>query len=61
MRTLEPDFVTEWRKFTPVPKCCHTCDNYDNDGKCWQHQTEPPAEFTIMVNACPDWTEEIPF
>lgn len=61
MRAPEPDFVTEWRKLPPTPKCCHTCSYYMADGQCEKHGVEPPHEFTILVNACPDWIEECPF
>ena len=61
MRPPEPEFVTAWRNQPPAPKCCHTCEHYQVNGQCDKHETEPPSEFTIMLNACPDWMQECPF
>lgn len=61
-RHSEPEYVVQWRKATAnVPKCCHTCDNYDQDGKCVFHWAEPPANFAATEGACNDWTYELPF
>lgn len=62
MRHPEPEFVIKWRDaIKTVPQCCHTCDNYAKDGKCVYHWAEPPADFAATVNACKDWTYELPF
>lgn len=62
MRPPEPDILIKWRamRSTP-PKCCHTCDNYDKEGKCVYHWANPPIEFANAIDACPDWREECPF
>ena len=61
MRTPEPDFVTEWRKQSATPKCCHTCEHYSIDGECEYHGMTPPDDFTALADACLDWAMEIPF
>ena len=60
-RHAPPAIVIEWRKEKPAPRCCHTCENYTQDGMCQQHQESPPAEFAASLNQCQDWLMEIPF
>jgi hypothetical protein len=43
------------------PKCCHSCDHYDENGKCEKFDAEPPVEFLGTENACDVWFEVIPF
>ena len=54
MRPLEPDFIREWREIIrapqtgqnpPIPKCCHTCWCYDQNGFCQHYQDYPLADF----------------
>ena len=61
MRHPKPDFVIEWQKHKPAPKCCHTCEFYHQDGTCSIHQERPPAEFAAAQNQCELWELEIPF
>ena len=44
-----------------LPKFCHTCDLYNEQGVCQKHKMEPPEEFASTEDACPDWLEDIPF
>ena len=59
----EPQFLKDWwgKQREPIPRCCHTCDHYDQDGRCAAYDMEPPAEFTQQRDACPQWIEMIPF
>ncbi len=59
----EPQAVVLFRarKKEPVPRCCHTCDNYNEAGWCAMFDLKPPDEFTHAFNECPDWIEEVPF
>lgn len=61
MRYKEPESVIKWRAGIKAPKCCHTCDEYDAQGKCMLHWSDPPEEFAATLNACPDWIEEMAF
>ena len=63
MRPPEPEFVRQyWQQaIQPIPRCCHTCDHYDQDGRCDSYDTTPPAEFTQQRDACHRWLEMIPF
>ena len=70
MRPPEPDFVRAWRdairaphtgQNPPIPKCCHTCWNYDKDGYCLHYQECPPADFAARQDACHWWVDELPF
>lgn len=59
----EPEAVVIYRarKKEPVPRCCHTCDNYNEAGWCAMFDLKPPNEFTHEFNKCPEWIEEVPF
>lgn len=61
MRPPKPDFVIEWERSKPAPRCCHTCENYTPDGICYIHKESPPDEFVNSVDVCDFWMEEIPF
>jgi len=70
MRPPEPDFVRAWRdairaphtgQNPPIPKCCHTCWNYDKDGYCLHYQECPPPDFAARQDACHWWVDELPF
>lgn len=58
-RHKQPDILISWRD--GPPKMCHTCEYYDEDGVCQEHQQEPPEEFAASPDACQDWLEAIPF
>lgn len=59
----EPIIVTDYRERirTPVPKCCHTCFEYNDQGYCTQYHQTPPADFAATLDACPGWFVELPF
>ena len=59
MRPKEPDDVVKWRG--PAPKCCHTCDHYNEDGFCLLFEEKPPEQFAATPNLCDQWLIEIPF
>lgn len=63
MRPKPPKSVVDWANLmkTPMPKCCHTCDNYTSAGVCKVFRLEPPEKFTQEVDACEQWEEMIPF
>lgn len=44
-----------------APKCCHTCENYQDNGVCYAYQKEPPQEFTNQIGVCEQWLYQIPF
>lgn len=63
MRPPKPDFLTryeEWLRLGP-PQCCHTCDHYAGDGRCYHFNHYPPVEFVNSQGQCPSWSREIPF
>jgi hypothetical protein len=62
-RPKEPEFIIQWREWvrSGPPKCCWTCDNYDHDGKCFEFDMTPPADFAASVDTCDKWIREIPF
>jgi len=67
MRPEEPEAVKEYRdRFKEIalqkpPACCHTCEEYTEDGYCRQFQMKPPEDFAATIDACPEYFEEIPF
>jgi hypothetical protein len=61
MRHQKPDFVIEWERHNPAPRCCHTCENYDANGVCTIHNERPPESFASSVDDCDLWEEVIPF
>jgi hypothetical protein len=44
----EPEFLKQWRDWIKAgpPRCCHTCENYKEDGRC--------AEFAHGKKAAQD-------
>ena len=62
-RHQEPKFISDWREWLNAgpPKCCHTCDNYDQSGSCIKYGSIPPQDFAQSIDACADWALEIPF
>ena len=43
------------------PKCCHTCDSYDEEGICQEYLIAPPEDFAQQINQCEKWIPIIPF
>lgn len=62
-----PAEVIQWRKqveeyhLLQAPQCCHTCDNYTDDGQCSFYQMTPPEDFASAIGQCPEWMEVLPF
>jgi hypothetical protein len=60
-----PQALTDWFKakaqYGNIPRCCHSCDHYMEDGLCDSYDMKPPPEFTQQLNACGRWLEIIPF
>lgn len=63
MRHPRPQYIEQYyANFgRPPPECCHTCDYYNEDGKCSFYNMEPPADFAKTEGECPEWVELIPF
>jgi hypothetical protein len=63
MRHPEPQIVKLWRENPGIPKCCHTCISYTQEGLCLEFESEPPQDFAESLNACTLWMSEdsIPF
>ncbi len=62
MRHPEPDFVTAYLR-REVPKCCHLCFKYGEDGICTEFHSSPPQEFAHTIGACSKWEsyDQVPF
>lgn len=62
-RPPEPEIVMKYWQQTsqPMPRCCHTCDHYDQVGRCDSYDMTPPAEFASTINACDRWLDLVPF
>lgn len=62
-RPPEPEWLIQWREWIRAwpPKCCHTCDHYDQFGHCLAFDMRPPEEFASTVDACDRWVMEVPF
>lgn len=60
MRHPKPQQLIEWEQ-ARMPRCCHTCEHYDQRGVCTEHDAEPPEDFAAQDGACPEYFEEIPF
>lgn len=43
------------------PKCCHTCDHFNQSGHCLAFDMTPPEDFAATVDGCEQWVEMIPF
>lgn len=62
-RPPKPDFLVqyeEWIKSGP-PQCCHTCDHFAGDGKCFAFSMYPPVSFVNTQGQCAAWSMEVPF
>lgn len=62
-RPPEPQFLIDYREWLKAgpPKCCFTCDEYDESGHCRKFEMRPPDEFAASVDACESWEPECPF
>ena len=62
-RPPEPEFIVQWREWMRAepPKCCHTCDHFDQSGHCLAFDMTPPEDFASTVDACERWLMELPF
>ena len=62
-RPPEPEYLIQWRKWHAVgmPKCCHTCDHFNQSGHCLAFDMRPPDDFAATPDACDQWIQEIPF
>ncbi len=62
-RPPEPQFLIDYREWVKAcpPKCCFTCDEYDESGHCRKFEMRPPDEFAASVEACESWEPECPF
>lgn len=63
LKHKEPEIVLKYRELiaTPIPKCCHTCDNYADSGMCSEFNMQPPEEFAATIGECESWIIEVPF
>lgn len=59
MRHETPEIVTAWRK--GPPRCCHTCEYYNEAGTCVKFEQEPPEAYAATPDVCPSWMREVPF
>lgn len=59
----EPESVRQWKEWLRAgpPRCCHTCEHFEIDGRCAIFKMTPPDEFIQMVGKCDQWKQEIPF
>ena len=64
MKHAEPQAVMTYRRMLkdPYPRCCHTCDHYQDSGECRRYHSAPPADFAATIpTLCEGWEEELPF
>jgi len=63
MRHSEPEFLKQywaWIRNGP-PRCCHTCEEYDGEGRCGAYNMEPPEGFASTTDNCPAYSQMVPF
>ena len=62
-RPPEPQFLIDYREWLKAgpPKCCHTCDHFNQSGHCLAFDMTPPEDFAATVDACDKWEQELPF
>lgn len=64
MRHPEPQWLIDWRAEYEKgpPRCCHTCEAYDETGRCTYFDMVPPEDFAGDRQAqCPQWLFAVPF
>lgn len=62
-RPPEPQFLIDYREWVKAgpPKCCFTCDYFNQSGNCLAFDMTPPEDFAATVDACENWEPECPF
>lgn len=65
-RPPEPEYLIQWRQIrlatNAIPRCCHTCENFDSEGKCSQFGETPPTDYIDYGSKdCEAYNDEIPF
>lgn len=63
MRPKRPENVIQWERSVQAapPRCCHTCYHYNDAGECRVFDMRPPESFTVEVDQCEKWEQEVPF
>lgn len=64
MKHEPPQHIKEYLDsayYRSPPKCCHTCELYQDDGTCFEFGMQPPADFAQTEDQCDKWIEVIPF
>ena len=63
MKPKPPQFLVDYLQNVRggPPKCCASCDHYDENGKCEKFDAVPPSEFLGTEGACDVWIEAVPF
>lgn len=62
MRHPEPEAMRQYRELVKNrPRCCHTCEYYNDDGLCTLFAMVPPEDFAGSPDACENWQDDIPF
>lgn len=62
-RPPEPEYIRLWREWLAngPPRCCYTCEYFDEHGRCVKFDMFPPGEFATAQDKCEDWVQELPF
>jgi hypothetical protein len=62
-RLPKPDFLMQYEEWINAgpPQCCHTCDHFSGNGKCFKFGMYPPVEFVNSQGQCAAWSSEVPF
>ena len=62
-RPPKPDFLVQYEQWVSAgpPQCCHTCDHYSGEGRCFTFNMVPPAEFVNSFGQCEKYERMIPF
>lgn len=62
-RLPKPDFLVQYEQWVSAgpPECCHTCDHYSGEGRCFVFNMMVPAEFVNSFGQCEKYEQEIPF
>jgi len=62
-RPQEPEFLIQWREWVQAgpPKCCFTCEHFNQSGHCLVFDMTPPEDFAATVDGCDKWEAECPF
>lgn len=63
MKPKPPQFLVDYLQNVRggPPKCCASCDYYDENGKCEKFDAVPTDEFLVTEGRCVDWIEAVPF